>query len=190
MLKFLGKITEFNNSHPWVLILFKLGASIAVVVIGSNVIGLKNEVLDSLKTIKENTTKLSSCLTSNLDGGIDVVVGVNSKEITENIAHVYVDNKLKLKAGDVIYLSNFADNTFQARLLFVVQKTVPHNGKPTNAVIFIGAEGAKRLGFKDYEKAGTITLKMQRKNPPPDEKTAPAETSSPPSSATAPAQSL
>lgn len=181
MINFLNKITEFNERHPWVLNLTKLAFSIAVIVIGSNVIALKNEVLDSLKTIKENTTKLSSCLTSNLDGGIDVVIGVNPKEITENIAHVYDDNKLKLKAGDVIYLSNFADNTFQARLLFVVQKTVPHNGKPTNAVIFIGAEGAKRLGFKDYEKAGTITLKMQRKSPPAEEKPIPAQT--PPSPA-------
>lgn len=184
MINFLNKISEFNNSHPWVLNLFKLIVSVAVIVIGSNVVGLKNEVLDSLKTIKENTTKLSSCLTSNLDGGIDVVVGVNPKEISENIAHVYTDNKLRLKAGDVIYLTNFADNTFQARLLFVVQKTVPHNGKPTNAVIFIGAEGAKRLGFKDYEKAGTITLKMQRKSLPSEEKAAPTETF--PTSATAP----
>jgi len=121
MINFLNKITDFNAHHPWVLILFKLVVSTAVVIIGSNVIGLKNDVLGSLKTIENNTTKLSSCLTSNLDGGIDVVVGVNPKEITENIAHVYDDNKLKLKAGDVIYLSNFADNTFQARLFSVVK---------------------------------------------------------------------
>lgn len=121
-----------------------------------------NTVLVSINEIRKNTSTLASRLDKNLDGGVTVIVGVNPVEIKENIAFIYDDNDNNLKIGDVIYLQNFTENTFQATLRFIVSKSFPPGSKNSEASIFISDEAAKKIGFSDYKKKGTIKLKLNR----------------------------
>lgn len=162
-------LNSYCRENPFVVRIsfFILNSIFAIVLffLTTNIFGLKTEVLESLKVIRESTTRLSKCLDPNLNGGVDVVVGVNPKEIKENLAYVYSsDENPKLKLGEIIYLTNYSSNTYQTRLRFVVHKIVPKNGNATIATIFIGEDAAKRLEFSNYKTAGTIQLKMLREN--------------------------
>lgn len=169
-------LNNYCKENPFVVRIsfFILNSFFAIVLffLTTNIVGLKTEVLESLKVIRESTTRLSRCLDPNLTGGIDVVVGVNPKEIKENLAYVYnSDEKQQLKLGEIIYLTNHSSNTYQTRLRFVVHKIVPKNGNETIATIFIGEDAAKRLEFNNYKTAGTIQLKMLKENMSEDKKT-------------------
>lgn len=120
------------------------------------------EMIDSVREIRENTKLLANNLKDSTNGGITVVIGVNPVEIKENLAFVYDDNELNLKPGDVIVLKNHTDNTFQPSLNFIIQKSLPESTLQSRASIFIGLSAAKKLGFDNYRKQGTIALKMRR----------------------------
>lgn len=162
----LSQLNNFFKEYPWApnvaISLIAFIGSLMLFWFNSNISGLAHEVIESLREIRTNTGTLTANLKENLNGGIPVVVGVNPKEINENIAYVYDDNELNLQPGDVIFLKNYTDNTYQATLRFIVQKSVPGNQKKSNAAIFIGDDAARRIGFDDYRSRGTITLKMLR----------------------------
>lgn len=129
----------------------------------SGVRELSTEVVQSVREIKLHTQKLSKSLETSLAGGITVKVGVNPREINENLLVVYQDSNLGLKAGDTVQLSNFTDNTFQASLRFIVQKIVARpTGDVSNAQLFMSEAAAKRIGFDTFKKTGVIDLKLTR----------------------------
>lgn len=164
----LNRLNTFFKKYPWVpnvaISFIGIVASVIFFWLNSNISGIANELIESLREIRTNTGTLATNLKENLNGGMPVVVGVNPREIKENIAYVYDGNDLNLKPGDVIFLKNYTDNTFQASLRFVIQKSVPSNDKKSNAAIFISDDAAKRIGFYDYRTRGTIMLKMIRGN--------------------------
>ena len=129
----------------------------------SGVKELRDEVLTSLREIKSQTQKLSKHLEIPLAGGMTVKAGVNPKEISENLLIVYSDNSIGLKPGDTVQLSNFTDNTFQASLKFIVQKSIPRPSvNASSASIFMSEIAAKRIGFEHYKREGVIDLKLIR----------------------------
>ncbi|OYU11239.1 MAG: hypothetical protein CFE38_13850 [Comamonadaceae bacterium PBBC1] len=129
----------------------------------SGVRELSTEVVQSVREIKIHTQKLSKNLETSLVGGITVKVGVNPREINENLLVVYHDSNLALKAGDTVQLSNFTDNTFQASLRFIVQKIVARpTGDVSNAQLFMSEAAAKRIGFDTFKRTGVIDLKLTR----------------------------
>jgi hypothetical protein len=110
---------------------------------------LKDEVIESLREIRVQTQKLSKHLEVPLAGGMTVRVGVNPREITENLLVVYSDNNIGLKAGDIVQLNNFTDNTFQASLKFIVQKSMVRPATDTsNASIFMSEIAAKKSDLR------------------------------------------
>ena len=124
---------------------------------------LKDEVIESVREIRAQTQRLSKHLEVPLAGGITVKVGVNPREITENLLVVYSDNTVGLKAGDIVQLNNFTDNTFQASLKFIVQKNMTRPANDTsNASIFMSEIAAKKIGFENFKKNGVIDLKLTR----------------------------
>ena len=120
------------------------------------------EALGKIEEIRTSTATLAKNLKGNTAGGISVIVGVNPKETKENLVFVYENNELNLKPGDVIFLKNYTDNTFQSTLRFIVQKSLPVGDKNSIASIFISDEAARKISFEDYKKRGTINLKMLR----------------------------
>jgi hypothetical protein len=129
----------------------------------SGLADLKNELTTSIREIRTHTQKLSKNLDAPLSGGMTITVGVNPREITENLIVVHSNNKYGLKAGDSIVLTNFTDNTFKSSLNFVVHKSIekPMTDK-SNAEIFISEAAAKRIGFDNFRRVGLIELKMTR----------------------------
>ena len=120
-----------------------------------------DSTLQDIKEIKTGTSKLSKYLERTLDGGITVTVGVNPKELRENLAFVFEENPYKLEAGDRITLTNFTAGTFNATITLTIQKPVFRSqDSKTNAEIFISEEAAKRLGFSDYRLRGTADFKL------------------------------
>ena len=72
-------------------------------------------------------------------------------------------NSIGLKPGDTVQLSNFTDNTFQASLKFIVQKSIPRPSvNASSASIFMSEIAAKRIGFEHYKREGVIDLKLIR----------------------------
>ena len=162
----LSKLNTFFKKYPWVpnvvISFMGLMASIILFWFNANISGIAKELVESLREIRANTGTLATNLKENLSGGLPVVVGVNPREIKENIVYIYDNNDLNLKPGDVIFLKNYTDNTFQATLRFIVQKSLPSSEKKSSASIFISDDAAKRIGFYDYRTRGTIMLKMLR----------------------------
>jgi hypothetical protein len=157
-------ISDFFKKYPWApnFLLRLIGIIIMLIIYFVNFTDIAKELLQSVREIRANTNSLALNLKDNTNGGITVIVGVNPKEAKENLAFVYDNNDLNLKPGDVILLKNFTDNTFQSSLRFIVQKSFPLPENRTNASIFISDEAARRLGFEDYKKRGTISVKMLR----------------------------
>ena len=119
------------------------------------------EFKQSLSEIRENTSFLKKNLQTSTDGGQILTIGVNSKEIKENIAFVFDNNEYNLKPGDKIALTNYTDNTFQTTLNFVIQKSLPNSDFNSSASLFIGDEAARKIGFSDYKNKGTLKVKFK-----------------------------
>lgn len=163
-----SKINQFFKKYPWIpnITMSVIGVIVSIIIffVNSNITGVSKELLESVREIRSNTSTLADNLKHSTNGGITVIVGVNPREIKENLAYIYDNNDLNLKAGDVIILKNFTDNTYQSSLRFIIQKSLPNpeiKNKST-AAIFISEDAAKRLGFEDYKTKGTVVLKMQR----------------------------
>ncbi|WP_374351021.1 hypothetical protein [Limnohabitans sp.] len=155
---------QLHKSHTWI---FTVGSWLVYGGIASIVTfcGLK-DIPNDIKDIKKNVSVLNGNLKNTTNGGIPIVVGVNSKELKENIAYVFSENKHELEPGERVYLTNFTDNTYQATIVVVVQKKISKPNNDTSAAdLFISEDAAARLGFKDYKKTGIIELKFQRINP-------------------------
>jgi hypothetical protein len=161
-----SKINAFFKKYPWVpnFVISLLGVLFSLMLfwVNSNISGISKELLDSIREIRTNTSLLAENLKDRTNGGLTVVVGVNPKEIKENLAFVYENNELNLRPGDVILLKNYTDNTFQPSMKFIIQKSLPQTDNKSRASIFISEVAAKRLGFENYRSQGTIELKMLR----------------------------
>jgi hypothetical protein len=159
-----NRISVFFKEHPWLPPIIMTFVVVVLGVLGTNIRSYLIDIKDKVGEVHKATSKLTKSLEANLDGGMPVLVGVNPKEIKENIVYVYDDNKLNLRPGDVIYLTNYTDNTFQTSLRCIVQKIYPKQGNDASskANIFVSEEAAKRFGFADYKVKGIIELKMRK----------------------------
>lgn len=121
-----------------------------------------NELSNSIKRIEASTSFINQSLGKSIDGGQIITAGVNKVSLKENIAIVFKNNPLNLRAGDIIYLHNQSDNTFQATARFVIQKEIETPDNTTKAQIFISDDAAKRLGIENYKAIGIFQLRLLR----------------------------
>ncbi len=99
-------------------------------------------------------------LHNKFSGGRKITVGVNSRDLQENMVTVFAGNAHNLRTGDVIHLKNFHDDSFQPILRFVVVKEVVRGSAKSQADLFISADAAKRLGLGDYKKQGVFDVML------------------------------
>ncbi len=160
----ISKLDQIHKKHSWIFTIgswFIYGGLASIVTF----CGLR-DIPGDIKDIKKNVSTLNGNLKNSTAGGIPIIVGVNAKELKENIAYVFSENKHDLEPGERIYLTNYTDNTYQATIVVVVQKKMTKNSSDTSAAdLFISEDAALRLGFKDFKKTGIIELKFQRINP-------------------------
>ena len=121
-----------------------------------------NELSNAIKRIEASTSFINQSLGKSIDGGQIIIAGVNKANLKENIAIVFKNNSLNLRTGDIIYLHNQSDNTFQTTARFVVQKEIETPDNTTKAQIFISDDAAKRLGIENYKAIGIFQLRLLR----------------------------
>jgi hypothetical protein len=158
------KLDAIHDNHNWI---FTVGSWLVYggVTLILTFCSLK-DIPSDIKDIKKNVSTLNSNLKNTTAGGIPIVVGVNPRELKENIAYVFAENKHNLQPGDRVYLTNFTDNTYQATIIIMVQKKINKSiNENTAADLFISDDAAMKLGFKDYKKSGVIELKFQHVEP-------------------------
>lgn len=158
----LTKIDDITKRHPWILNL------VSWIVYGglASILSFCTQIRDipeDLKNMRKDLSTLTHNLRDNTRDGVSIIVGVNTKDLYDNTAYVYFDNRLGLRQGDSIYLANLSDTAFNPSIKVIIKKEIIKNESDNSvAQLFISQEAAIRLGFKDYKKLGVIELKHKR----------------------------
>ncbi len=158
------RVDKIHKEHPWIFTILSW-LVYGGLALGISLTGLK-DIPTHIKIIKDKVTFLENSLRNTTNGGLPIIVGVNTHELKENQVFVYTDNKHKLNSGDKLYLTHYTDNTFQSTITVIVAKRIKRTEKDkTSAELFISEEAALRLGIKDFRKIGVIELKFQNTDP-------------------------
>ena len=145
--------------------------------VGPDIGSMKNTLSDiskSSQSIDESIVEIKDCCFTCDQEGYSCIVGVSS-EMEGNYVSVYKGNKLNLKSGDVIYITN-PYGKFTPTVKFMVYFMEESTSNNSTADLYVSRAGIDKLDVspRDVKRKGVFNMTIHR-NSSKSEKHKPVE---------------
>jgi len=133
--------------------------------VGPDIESIKDElhnISKSSESIDNSIQIIMNSIIKRDEKGYACVVGVSS-EMEGNYVSVYKGNKLNLKSGDIIYITN-PYGKFTPTVKFVVYFMEENTSNTTKADLYVSREGIDKLDIspRDVKRKGVFNMTMLR----------------------------